>query len=74
MTTQQSSKASRLEYQIKVFVKFLTILACVVGLVAFVVGGFSIHWNSNKVISLLVTSFTVCSVAMIPEGKDVEIQ
>lgn len=65
MTTQQSSKASRLEYQIKIFVKFLTILAFIIGLVAFVVGG--INTRFEKVVPLLVTSFTVCAVAMIPE-------
>jgi magnesium-transporting ATPase (P-type) len=67
MTTNQSNKASRLEYQIKIFVKFLTIVAFIVGLVSFIVGGFNRHWTN--VIPLLVTSFTVCAVAMIPEGK-----
>jgi magnesium-transporting ATPase (P-type) len=65
LTTQQSSKASRLEYQIKVLVKFLSVAAFLVGLIAFVVGG--INTNFNKVVTLIVMSFTVCSVAMIPE-------
>lgn len=64
MTTQQPNKASRLEYQIKIFVKFLTILAFIVGLIAFIIGSFNMHWTNT--IPLLVTSFTVCSVAMIP--------
>lgn len=68
MTTQQSNKGSRLEYQIKVFVKFLTVVAFVVGLIAFVVGGFNVHWAKDKIIPLLVTAFTVCAVAVIPEG------
>lgn len=68
MTTQQSSKASRLEYQIKIFVKLLTIIAFVVGLTAFIVGNLNTGWKKDTIISLLVTSFTVCSVAMIPEG------
>ncbi|KAI6242092.1 Cation-ATPase-N domain-containing protein [Aphelenchoides fujianensis] len=66
MTTQQSDKKSRLEYQIKVFVKFLTVLAFAIGVIAFVVGGLNQHWN--KIVKLLVTSFTVCALAMIPEG------
>ncbi|KAI6206384.1 Cation-ATPase-N domain-containing protein [Aphelenchoides besseyi] len=66
MTTNAADKKSRLEYQIKTFVKFLTVLAFVVGLVAFIVGGINSKWQA--VVKLLVTSFTVCSVAMIPEG------
>ncbi|KAI6180538.1 Cation-ATPase-N domain-containing protein [Aphelenchoides besseyi] len=66
MTTNAADKKSRLEYQIKTFVKFLTVLAFTVGLVAFIVGGINSKWQA--VVKLLVTSFTVCSVAMIPEG------
>jgi sodium/potassium-transporting ATPase subunit alpha len=40
MTTQQSTKGSRLEYQIKIFVKFLTVIAFTVGLISFLVGTF----------------------------------
>jgi sodium/potassium-transporting ATPase subunit alpha len=65
MTTQQSAKASRLEYQIAIFVKFLTVIAFLVGLTTFIVGG--INTGFNKIVPLLVTSFTVCAVAMIPE-------
>ncbi|KAI6183429.1 Cation-ATPase-N domain-containing protein [Aphelenchoides bicaudatus] len=68
MTTQQSAKSSRLEYQIKIFVKFLTVLAFVVGLIAFIAGGFIAKWDGKLIVPLLVTSFTVVSVAMIPEG------
>uniref|UniRef100_A0A915EEG3 P-type Cu(+) transporter n=1 Tax=Ditylenchus dipsaci TaxID=166011 RepID=A0A915EEG3_9BILA len=66
MTTDQPSKKSRLEEQIKQFVKFLTVLAIVVGLGVFVIGGFVHHWQ--HVALLLATSFSVCAVGMIPEG------
>ncbi|KAI1697156.1 e1-E2 ATPase domain-containing protein [Ditylenchus destructor] len=66
MTTNQKDKKSRLERQVKIFVKFLTVLAITVGLCVFLIGGFVNKWED--VIILLATSFAVCSVAMIPEG------
>lgn len=52
MTTQQSAKASRLEYQIKIFVKFLTVVAFLVGLTAFIVGGINIGFDKTKIVSV----------------------
>ncbi|KAI1704572.1 e1-E2 ATPase domain-containing protein [Ditylenchus destructor] len=66
MTTNQKEKKSRLERQIKIFVKFLTVLAITVGSCVFLIGGFVHKWDD--VIILLATSFAVCSVGMIPEG------
>lgn len=63
MTTNQPQKPSRLEAQIRTFVKFLTILAASIGVLAFIIGAFVQHFTGLAM--LMVTSFTVCAVAMV---------
>lgn len=59
-------KKSRLEMQIKKFVRFLLVAALTVGTLVFIMGG-TIH-NWDNVPLLLSTSFAVCAVGMVPEG------
>jgi sodium/potassium-transporting ATPase subunit alpha len=43
LTTDQKSNESHLEHEIKLFVKFLTILSIIIGLAVFLIGGFTTY-------------------------------
>ncbi|KAF7632326.1 Cation_ATPase_N domain-containing protein [Meloidogyne graminicola] len=66
LTTGQEENVSRLEEQIKKYVKFLIIMACSVALIIFIVGGFVHHWTD--VTHLLANGFLVCAIGMVPCG------
>uniref|UniRef100_A0A914DVB2 P-type ATPase A domain-containing protein n=1 Tax=Acrobeloides nanus TaxID=290746 RepID=A0A914DVB2_9BILA len=65
LTTGQPNKKSRLEMQIKMFVKFLIFMALTIGTIVFVIGGFVHKWENVPM--LLATSYAVCAVGMVPE-------
>ncbi|KAH7701523.1 P-type ATPase, partial [Aphelenchoides avenae] len=66
LTTEQKENPSRLRKQTDNFVKFLVLVAPLVGLIMFIVGGFTHQWK--HVLLLISSSFLVCAVALIPEG------
>ncbi|KAL3101482.1 hypothetical protein niasHT_020801 [Heterodera trifolii] len=66
LTTGQQSNESRLEMQIRKYVKFLIVLACGTAFVVFVAGGFVRRWAN--VVQLLSNGFLVCAIGMVPCG------
>uniref|UniRef100_A0A1I8AYZ5 Cation_ATPase_N domain-containing protein n=1 Tax=Meloidogyne hapla TaxID=6305 RepID=A0A1I8AYZ5_MELHA len=66
LTTGQEPNGSRLEAQIRKYVKFLIIMACSVASIIFVFGGFVHHWKD--VTHLLANGFLVCAIGMVPCG------
>ncbi|KAI3420118.1 hypothetical protein GPALN_003443 [Globodera pallida] len=66
LTTGQQSNESRLEMQIRKYVKFLIVLACSTALVVFFAGGIVRHWKNF--IQLLSNGFLVCAIGMVPCG------
>ena len=68
LTTNQDEKPSRLQAQIKKFVKLLGLPACTLGLIIFIIGGFVHKWHNW--IGMLSRSFLACAIGMVPCGKD----
>ncbi|KAL3100665.1 hypothetical protein niasHT_020944 [Heterodera trifolii] len=66
LTTGQQSNESRLEMQIRKYVKFLIVLACGTAFVVFVAGGFVRRWAN--IVQLLSNGFLVCAIGMVPCG------
>lgn len=67
LTVNQINKQSRLEIQIRKYVKFLVILACSVASIAFVIAGFLQNWVN--MMPLFSNGFLVCVIGMVPCGK-----
>jgi sodium/potassium-transporting ATPase subunit alpha len=72
LTTEQKENPSRLRQQTDNFVKFLVLVSPLVGLIMFIVGGFTHQWK--HVLILISSSFLVCAVALIPEGKQAAVR
>uniref|UniRef100_A0A914D1H2 Cation-transporting P-type ATPase C-terminal domain-containing protein n=1 Tax=Acrobeloides nanus TaxID=290746 RepID=A0A914D1H2_9BILA len=66
LTTSQPVKKSRLEMQIRLYIRFLLVAALAVGSSVFLMGGTIHHWENIPM--LLATSYAVCAVGMVPEG------
>src|SRR4051812_49521070 len=66
LTTGQGGKRSRLEFQVRKYVKFLVFMACTVAITAFAIGGFVHKWKNP--VNLLANGFLVCAFGMVPCG------
>ena len=66
MTTGQSGKKSRLEMQVRRYVKFLVFIACTIAITVFIIGGFVHKWRNP--LALLAQGFIVSAIGMVPSG------
>ena len=53
--------------QLVKFVRFVMVAALTVGTIAFILGGYVHEWNN--VLMIVATSYAVCAVGMVPEGR-----
>lgn len=66
MTTGQANKKSRLQMQIRKYVKILVIVAGTWGAGCFIIGGFVHNWKNP--VNLLSQAFLTIAIAIVPCG------